>query len=362
MTREVRALAAGALLTGVADALRSGASAEDAWRRVGVIVRDGVPTASSLSAATGDLSVASAVLAAARLAHELGASAAPVLDAVLDSAEQDADAALRRDTALAGPAASAQVLTWLPLLGLLLGLALGADPVAVLLDPDGGWVLLLGGLGSAVLGRGWSRRLVRIARAAGSPPDGIARSPDGGWSGLTARASVPGRVRALGARTGARGVVGGRGGVTGPPRTSEVEVTLVLDLVAAAVASGASVPRTLAAVGAAAGGERGAVLAEIGAELGWGASWAESWAGRDPVLDPVGRALRASWEDGASPVAGARAAARALRRAQQAQALAAAERLGVRLLLPLALCHLPAFVLLGIAPVLVSFVGSGTAS
>ena len=36
------------------------------------------------------------------------------------------------------------------------------------------------------------------------------------------------------------------------------------------------------------------------------------------------------------------------------KALAAAERLAVRLVLPLGACHLPAFVILGIAPVVAS--------
>ena len=182
MTRAARPLDQGAVLTEVADALRSGASTHDAWQRVGVIVRDGVPTASSVAVVTGDRAVAGAVVAASRLARELGASSAPVLDLVLQSVDQEAEAALRRDTALAGPAASARVLAWLPLVGLVLGLVLGADPVGVLLDPDGGWLLLAGGAGAGAVGRWWGARLVRAAVLAGGPAE-VSRTGDRGPGG-----------------------------------------------------------------------------------------------------------------------------------------------------------------------------------
>ncbi|KAE8762071.1 secretion system protein, partial [Georgenia thermotolerans] len=49
-----------------------------------------------------------------------------------------------------------------------------------------------------------------------------------------------------------------------------------------------------------------------------------------------------------------RRAAEAVRADRQRQAQEAAARLGVRLVLPLGLCFLPAFVLLGIVPVVVA--------
>ena len=340
----------GAGLAAVSDALRSGAEPTEAWHGVGAIVRDGIPTATSVRAVTGDDTLAAAVLAASRLARELGASPAPVLDLVLRSADEDADASARRATALAGPAASARVLSWLPALGLALGLALGANPLAVLLDPGRGWALLAGGVGAGLLGRWWSGRLLRDAVVAGQPS---ARHPDDERAGPDRRQHLRGRSTVPGRRVGS---------LVAPARATRpavVPLPVVLDLLAAASESGAPVPRCLASVGTAVGGGWGLDLAEAGAEIGWGASWAEAWAGRDAALAPVATALRPAWEDGSSPVAAARAAARAVRRGQQTEALVAAERLGVRLLLPLTLCHLPAFVLLGIIPVLVSFVGQG---
>lgn len=328
----------GAALVTVADALRAGASPEQAWGRVGVLVRDGLPIASTVRAVTGDETITAAVLAAARLAEVLGTSAAPTLDAVWRTMEEEADAAVRRATALAGPAASARVLAWLPALGLALGVALGVNPIAVLLDPRGGWLLLAGGLAASAVGRWWSGRLLRRATAVASTDerdDEPTARPRGGPAG------PGGRLQGL---------------VEPPPGEAvAIPVAVVLDLVAAACESGASVPRTLGGVGAAVGGRRGAGLAEAGSRLVGGAPWAMAWAALPPGLSPVAEALRPAWEDGASPVAAVRAAARARRRAHHARALAAAERLGVQLLLPLALCHLPAFVVLGIVPVLVSF-------
>ena len=81
-------------------------------------------------------------------------------------AEDDADAA--RQTALAGPRATVRLLTWLPFLGLGLGVLLGVDPVEVLLGTPLGVAALAAGLALTAAGRIWSSRLVRTAE--GPPP------------------------------------------------------------------------------------------------------------------------------------------------------------------------------------------------
>lgn len=80
-------------------------------------------------------------------------------------AEDDADAA--RQTALAGPKATVRLLTWLPLMGLGLGAALGVDPLATLLGTPLGLAALVGGVALTVAGRAWSARLVSAAAGAG---------------------------------------------------------------------------------------------------------------------------------------------------------------------------------------------------
>lgn len=152
-----------------------------------------------------------------------------------------------------------------------------------------------------------------------------------------------------------------RTGAPGPGARAvrvELDVVVLLDLLEAACAAGASVPGALDAAGAAAGGARGAALVTAARALSVGAPWREAWAAADPVLTPVAVALRPSWEDGVAPTGALRATAAHLRRERQALALEAAGRLGVRLVLPLAACHLPAFVLVGLLPVLISVGGA----
>lgn len=81
--------------------------------------------------------------------------------------EDDADAA--RQTALAGPKATVSLLTWLPLMGLGLGIALGVDPLAILLGTPWGLAALAAGAGLTLAGRLWSARLVAAAAGAGVP-------------------------------------------------------------------------------------------------------------------------------------------------------------------------------------------------
>ncbi|MBO1753059.1 type II secretion system F family protein [Actinotalea sp. BY-33] len=128
---------------------------------------------------------------------------------------------------------------------------------------------------------------------------------------------------------------------------------MVLDLLEAACSAGAGIPRALDAVGRAVGGATGTSMRAAGAALVVGARWEEAWHG-GPATRVVAAALRPAWEDGAPPGGGLRATAERVRRERHAAALAGAARLGVRLVLPLGLCHLPAFVLVGLVPVLVS--------
>lgn len=132
---------------------------------------------------------------------------------------------------------------------------------------------------------------------------------------------------------------------------------LLLDLVDVAIATGAPVPRALSAVGAVVGGDQGAVLARGGAALLLGAPWGSAWAGADVAVAEVVGVLEASWATGSSPGPALRARAEQLRRERRARARSAAGSLGVQLVLPLGLCFLPAFVLLGLVPLLLSLAG-----
>ena len=95
-----------------------------------------------------------------------GAPLAGVLGRYAAQLEASLDQQAARETALAGPQATVRLLTWLPLGGLGLGYLLGADPVAVLTGTPLGWLAAAAGAALSLIGRFWSRALVR--QAAGS--------------------------------------------------------------------------------------------------------------------------------------------------------------------------------------------------
>jgi tight adherence protein B len=102
--------------------------------------------------------------AAWAIATEVGAALADALRAFSAAL---ADAAEARDdigVALAEPAGTARLMLWLPVAGLALGVALGLDPLRMLLSDVRGLVCLGSGLVLVVAGRAWTARLVRTAQ------------------------------------------------------------------------------------------------------------------------------------------------------------------------------------------------------
>jgi pilus assembly protein TadC len=140
------------------------------------------------------------------------------------------------------------------------------------------------------------------------------------------------------------------------------DLSLVLDLLAACLAGGASLTSAAAAVGAAVPGPCGRRLGDVHAALSVGTAPDEAWlllAGTDPddALAPAARLLARAAEGG-TPVSSAvgRLAAES-RLLSVAAGAAAARRVGVLVVAPLGLCFLPAFVLLGIVPVVAGLAG-----
>ncbi|MFI2436567.1 type II secretion system F family protein [Streptomyces sp. NPDC018693] len=101
-----------------------------------------------------------------RVAVDQGAGLADGLDRLEGAlrAERDQRADLRAQ--LAGPRATAVMLAALPVLGLLLGAALGADPLRVLLHTGPGLGCLLAGVLLEGVGMWWALRIVRGAESA----------------------------------------------------------------------------------------------------------------------------------------------------------------------------------------------------
>ncbi len=146
----------------------------------------------------------------------------------------------------------------------------------------------------------------------------------------------------------------GRRGVAGGVPDASCDVPVLLELVAAAVRSGSGVPRALRAAGDAVGGTDGTGLARAADALRLGADWDAAWRDAPERLDLVRRALRGAWVDGAAPTEALRAAGAEHAHERRSAARTAAARLAVRLVLPLGACFLPAFVLVGLVPVLLA--------
>ncbi len=154
-------------------------------------------------------------------------------------------------------------------------------------------------------------------------------------------------------------VVTGRPGprppAAAPAALPPLDEVLLLDLLEVAIGAGASVPHAVTAVGAAVGGTQGDALVRGGTALLLGSSWESAWSGAAPA--GVIGALEASWTTGSAPGPALRGLADHLRRERRTRLREAAGSLGVRLVLPLGLCFLPAFVLLGLVPMLLSLAG-----
>ncbi|HUX69745.1 MAG TPA: secretion system protein, partial [Cellulomonadaceae bacterium] len=134
-------------------------------------------------------------------------------------------------------------------------------------------------------------------------------------------------------------------------------VLVVLALLDAALGSGASVTRSLVGVGEVLGAGDGRALRTVGAALSFGSGWDAAWVGLPPHLAPVRDCLYGSWVTGSAAGPIIRAAIGQVRRRRRGEAREASARLAVRLVLPLGLCFLPACLLLGLVPIVLSLAG-----
>jgi hypothetical protein len=148
--------------------------------------------------------------------------------------------------------------------------------------------------------------------------------------------------------------------------SARVPLVIVYALLQASIASGLDIRTALDGVGEALAGDVPAtgddtdarVLRAVAQRLAVGLSWADAWEDGGERLCDLSGALSSSWRTGSSPVLALEAAQQAERFRTRSAADAAAAELGVRLTLPLSLCLLPAFVLVGIVPLLWSIAAS----
>ena len=139
----------------------------------------------------------------------------------------------------------------------------------------------------------------------------------------------------------------------------ERQAPLVVDLVAACLASGASLERSLEVASAATGGPAAEVLGRATTALRLGADPVGVWAdvARHEPLASMARAVARSQQTGAPLAALLPRVADQARSAHRTRAEARIRTAAVRLTGPLGVAFLPAFVLLGVVPVVASWIG-----
>jgi Flp pilus assembly protein TadB len=130
------------------------------------------------------------------------------------------------------------------------------------------------------------------------------------------------------------------------------DLPLAVDLLAACLRAGRPVGDGLTVVAGAVGGPLGALLAEVDARLRLGAAPADAWgvlAGQ-PGCAPLARAVERAVRSGAPLADSLEQLAGDVRQERRWSADERARAVEARSVVPLGLCFLPAFVLIGIVP------------
>ncbi|WP_369144999.1 type II secretion system F family protein [Streptomyces sp. R44] len=130
---------------------------------------------------------------------------------------------------------------------------------------------------------------------------------------------------------------------------------LAADLLAACAASGAGPGEAAEAVGRSLGGPLGERLTRTAAELRLGGEPAEVWGrfGAIPGAEGLARCMERAGSSGAPAAEAVARHAAALRAGRARAAAAAARRAQVLISAPVGLCFLPAFLAVGVAPVVI---------
>ena len=247
-----------------------------------------------------------------RMSESAGAPLATSLERAAEHAEERIDALLGRQSALAAPRATGRILSWLPLLGLGLGVLMGSDPVGVLTGSVLGALTGLLGLGLAFAGRRWTAALVHRAEVESAASNGAEQTSNM------------------------------------PP----VDTALVLELLAAQLRAGLA---PLAALGTLAEALNSRPLHTVCQRLQMGSNWGSAWSGSAAgTFGELRDALAPAYTGGAPSTALLLSLADAYRLSERRAAERAAGKLSVALVVPLGLCSLPAFICLGIVPILIS--------
>jgi pilus assembly protein TadC len=147
------------------------------------------------------------------------------------------------------------------------------------------------------------------------------------------------------------------------PESGLRDPAMMLELVAAMLDAGSGIGRSLELVAAAASPDYQRSLRPVVAALAIGADWETSWRGSEDhsaEILALRDALAFAALTGAPSAAILYAQAARMRRERFRSAEKRAASLSVKLVIPLGLCSLPAFICLGVVPVLLALVPSGS--
>lgn len=182
---------------------------------------------------------------------------------------------------------------------------------------------------------------------------------------LTGRGSVRRRLVRQHQLHGAEGREGDGGTPDGPSLRADEglrDTAMMLELIGAMLDAGSGIGRALELVAGSAAPEYHRSLRPVVSALAIGADWETAWRSseaRTPELLVLRQALGFAALTGAPSSAILYAQAARLRRERFRAAEKRAAALGVRLVVPLGLCSLPAFICLGVVPVLLAMLPSG---
>jgi Type II secretion system (T2SS), protein F len=132
------------------------------------------------------------------------------------------------------------------------------------------------------------------------------------------------------------------------------EVAGVIDLLALTLRGGVGLVEAMEAVATRVGGPLGLHLRTVAAAGRWGVDEATAWASVPSAWQPVARALRMAATAGVPPADALVGAADEVRRSEQQRLEMATATLGVRIVLPLGLVFLPAFILTTVVPIVLA--------
>ena len=246
-----------------------------------------------------------ALVATCWLASETyGASLSPMLKEVIGVSRRRHRATQQLRAQLAAPVAGAKLLAGLPLLGMGLGFLLGANPIAWLLGSPVGWVVALVAIAFETLGLLWVRRIMRSA--------------------------------------------------TNPRWFREVESASALSqLIAALLKSGVTLLVAIEAAADSTNGQLSENLKRVASRMRLGADPEVAWGelAKDENFRLLAKVLIRSSQTGAPVQHSLASVVEATNDQLSSDLEARARAAGVRAVAPLALCFLPAFMLVTVVPI-----------